>query len=79
MSNLEIRVRHSSMTPAEALPLAEIPYRHDVIRAAQDILADVGGVLFGLDLTDDNTILTYQFAEDGVRAFLDIVIDGPGE
>lgn len=76
MSNLEIRVRHTSMTPAEALPLAEIPYKPDLIRSAQDVLRDVGGIMFGLDLTDDKVQLSYQFAEDGTRAFLDIVIDG---
>ncbi len=79
MSNLEIRVRTSFMSPVEALPLAEIPYRPEIIRSAQEILADVGGVLFGFDLTEDSTSLSYQFAEDGARAFLDIVIDGPGE
>lgn len=77
MANLEVRVRHMDMSPSEALPLADIPYKPDLIQNASALLTDVGGVLFGVDLTDDSTQVSYQFAEDGSRAFLDLVVDGP--
>lgn len=63
------------MLPNEALVIGEIPYRLDVIQKASDLLSDVGGMLFGVDTTEDDIRWSYQFSEDGSRVFLDIVMD----
>lgn len=75
MANLEVRIRTDVMLPQDALPIGEIPLKLDVIQRTTDLLIDVGGNLFDVDISDDRIEWTYQLGEDGTRVFMDVVVD----
>jgi hypothetical protein len=69
MSNLEVRIRHESW--AEAIPLAEIPFRPEAIASVLPSLRDWGGEIGGGPIGDTTFV---QFMDDGVRAYLEVVV-----
>jgi len=71
MANLEVRVRHQS--DARAMPFGEIPFRQEVIENVVSVIEAVGGEFGGVSIPDDATLM-YQFAEDGEKAFLEVVV-----
>jgi hypothetical protein len=70
MANLEVRIRHAN--DVKAMPFAEIPFRLDLITNVVNVLADVGGTIGDEDLTE--ATLMYQIADDGEKAYLEVVV-----
>lgn len=77
MANLEVRVRTAVMLAEDALIVGEVPFRRDVIPQQVSVIQDIGGELFGWDVSDDRINWVYQLNEDGKRVFLDIIMDPP--
>lgn len=71
MANLEVRIRLAS--EAKAMPFAEIPFRADVIQNVTSLIEDVG-YSFG-DVTTGEAQLSYQFTDDGEKAYLEVLVD----
>jgi hypothetical protein len=71
MSNLEVRIRLAS--ELRSMPLAEIPFRAEVISGVPTLLAEVGGIIGGVEFGIDD--LSYQFTDDGEKAFLEVVVN----
>lgn len=72
MANLEVRVRH--INEDDALPFAEIPLRREAIDGVLNLIYSTGGALFGLSLADE-VELSLQFAEDGEKVYLEVIVE----
>lgn len=71
MMNLEIRIRNKD--ESRARPLAEIPFREEVIENVLEVIGGIGGYIGGMEIDRDN--LSFQFADNGEKAFLEVVVE----
>lgn len=71
MMNLEIRIRNKD--EARARPLAEIPFREEVIENVLDVIGSIGGYIGGTEIDRDS--LSFQFADNGEKAFLEVIVE----
>lgn len=71
MMNLEVRIREAN--DAKAVPLAEIPFRQDLIENVLTIIGGIGGYIGGVEIDKEN--LSFQFAADAERAYLEVVVE----
>ena len=71
MANLEVRIRLAS--GGLAMPFAEIPLKMWAIQNVVSLIEDVGANFGGYDIADAQ--LSYQFTDDGTKAYLEVIVD----